>query len=282
MDILGSGDIEAATKNSLLSLGGNGGGGGSSSAGTVDVTNKGEGGGADGTRRPVIASGAGRTKAGSESTLETWQLELIERVKVAMDDPSFSCSQRVKFEEICEGAAEPMGMAGATPEDVLKVACSKYTLGRTLALDAMRERELSLSQLQKSGVERLNLGSPFKEKTNYATVYVFSDRAAANRMVDMWANVIGIGAQLCGAYRKKINEHDFGDRRFLRLMISGEGGWQSAAKYGTGLINPPTEERAKKPRQKYGRVANDGPAWLVPAGLVLAGGGALKTVTWET
>lgn len=59
---LQSGDIEAATKNSLLSLGGNGGGGGSSSVGTVDVTNKGEGGGADGTRRSVIASGAGRTE----------------------------------------------------------------------------------------------------------------------------------------------------------------------------------------------------------------------------
>lgn len=112
-----------------------------------------------------------------------------------MDDPSFSRGQRVKLEEISEGAAEPMGMAGATPEDVLKVACSKYTLGRTLALDAMRERELSLSQLQKGGVERLNLGSPFNGKTKYATVYVFSDRAAANRMVDMWANVIGVGAR---------------------------------------------------------------------------------------
>ena len=59
---LQTGDIEAATRNSLLSLGGNGGGGGSSSAGAVDVTNEGEGGGADGARRPVIAIGAGRTE----------------------------------------------------------------------------------------------------------------------------------------------------------------------------------------------------------------------------
>lgn len=200
-----------------------------------------------------------------------------------MADPSFSCSQRGKFEEIAEGAAEHMGMAGATPEDVLKAACREYTLWRILVLDKMRGGELTDKDLLEGGMERLDLDNrPLKGKANYATVYGFSDRAAANRMVDMWANVIGVGAQLCGAYRKKINEHDFGDRRFLRLVISGEGGWQSAAKYGKQLINPPTEERAKKPRQKNGRVVNDGPAWLVPAGLVLAGGGALKTVTWET
>ncbi|CAM9607455.1 unnamed protein product, partial [Pylaiella littoralis] len=87
--------------------------------------------------------------------------------------------------------------------------------------------------------------------------------------------------QLCGAVRLKIDGHDWAAGP-LRLVMSGEGLFASAAKYGKGLLNPPTEERARLPRQKNGRVANDGPAWLVPAGLVLAGDGALQAVTWET
>lgn len=56
-----TGDTEAATRNSLLSLGGNG-GGGSSSTGAVDVINNNEGSDADGARRPAIGSGARRTE----------------------------------------------------------------------------------------------------------------------------------------------------------------------------------------------------------------------------
>lgn len=56
-----TGDTEAATCSSLLSLGGNG-GGGSSSTGAVDVINNNEGSDADGARRPAIGSGARRSE----------------------------------------------------------------------------------------------------------------------------------------------------------------------------------------------------------------------------
>eukprot|EP00903_Cladosiphon_okamuranus_P011822 g11109.t1 len=93
---------------------------------------------------------------------------------------------------------------------------------------------------------------------------------------------MGVGASLCGALRAKINEHDWNNGEQLRLGISGEGLPASARKYAKGLQNPPTPARARQPRQVNGRVANDGPAWLVPAGLVLAGEGATDTVGTET
>ncbi|CAB1107883.1 unnamed protein product [Ectocarpus sp. CCAP 1310/34] len=130
-------------------------------------------------------------------------------------------------------------------------------------------------------MERLDITRRFKGRCNYFNVYRWSDKAAALRMVGAWGSEMGVGVQLCGAVRAKINGHDW-TAGPLRLVMSGEGLLDSAAKYDKGLLNPPTEERARLPRQENGRVANDGRAWLVPAGLVLAGDGTLQIVTWET
>lgn len=71
---LQTGDIEAATRNSLLSLDGNGGGGGSSSPDVVDLADEGQGRGADGARRPVVASGAGRNEV---SLIDYWSCRYV-------------------------------------------------------------------------------------------------------------------------------------------------------------------------------------------------------------
>ncbi|CAB1104263.1 unnamed protein product [Ectocarpus sp. CCAP 1310/34] len=91
----------------------------------------------------------------------------------------------------------------------------------------------------------------------------------------------GVGSALCGSVRAKVNRHDWGSGA-LRLLISGEGLSASAHKYARGLQQPPTAVRAREPRQVNGRVANDGPAWNVPAGLVLVGVDAINEVGTET
>lgn len=224
-------------------------------------------------------------KAVSETRLNPHQHEVFDRVKANMADSSFS-SHRVKLRDIAQATAEDMGMrAGVTFDNVLETAYGEYTVGRVLALDRMRHMKLTDVELRCGGVERLDITRAFEGGANYATVYQWSDKAAALRTVCAWRNkmVRPVGAQLRGAIKKRIEDHEWGDGSPLRMVMSGEGQFPSAAtKYAKGLLNPPTEERAKHPRQAKRRVANDGPAWLIPAGLVLAGDGALQTVTWET
>ncbi|CAB1108827.1 unnamed protein product [Ectocarpus sp. CCAP 1310/34] len=238
-------DIEAATRNSLLSLGGKGGGcGGSSRPDVVDLTNRSQGGGADGARR---AGGRERGGKVAHAPLEPHQAELFERVKAAVDHPSFA-SNRAKLADIAREAATAKGIGGeASTDDVLREACREYDLHRV----------------------------------NYVHAHEFHSQETTIGMTRKWESEMGVGSAFCGSVRAKVNRHEW-DNGALRLLISGERLSASALKYTKGLQKPPIAARARRPHQLNGRVANDGPAWNVPAGLVLVGADAIDTVGSET
>ena len=116
-------------------------------------------------------------------------------------------------------------------------------------------------------------GKDYGGGVNYVHVYAFRFKDSTLAMVEVWESEMGVGSGLCGAVRAKVRKHEW-DTGALRLLISGEGLPASAYKYTTGLQHPPTAGRARQPRQANRRVVNDGPAWNVPAGLVLVGGDA--------
>ncbi|CAM9976756.1 unnamed protein product [Ectocarpus sp. 12 AP-2014] len=132
--------------------------------------------------------------------------------------------------------------------------------------------------MREAGIEVFDLRKRYKGAINYCHIYALSNKRAALDMVHMWQTEMGVGAQLCGAVRNKIERHDWSSGVAQRLLISGEGLPRSADKYTRMLLNPPTAARAKQPRQVNGRVANDGPAWNVAAGMALVGGCAPRTV----
>lgn len=203
-------------------------------------------------------------------------------MKAGMAHNSF-VSNRGKLGEIAREAAKARGMGDETStDDVLREACGEYRPQQVLALDRLRERPLTPTEMRESGIEKFVHGKHYEGQMNYMNYYVFRSKKAALDMIRKWGSDMGVGASLCGALRAKVNRHDWDSGEPLRLGISGEGLPASTHKYANGLQKPPTEARARKPRQVNGRVANDGPAWNVPAGLVLAGAGAISTVRTET
>lgn len=201
-------------------------------------------------------------------------------MKASIASSSFSADQLVKLEEIADKTVESTDMsAGVTLDDAVKTACSEYTLGLVLAPDWMTEKEPTPAQLVTGGLEMFCPSKNYRGEVNYVTVYEVQDESAASSMVDKWRTEMNVGTRLCGSVQAKIDRHAWAHDKPLRLLISGEGLSQSAAKYTKGLLNPPTKERAAKPRQKNGRVANDGPFWTIPAGLVLADVVAVEAAT---
>eukprot|EP00903_Cladosiphon_okamuranus_P006045 g5962.t1 len=245
-------------------------------------------------RTPASSSSNGKRKLASldpinkgpavdHVRLEPHQAGVFERMKAGMAHPSFAGS-RAKLGEIAREAAKARGMGDeASTDDVLRQGCGEYRPQQVLALDVLRGRPLTDEEMLQSGIEKFELRKDNGVKeVNYMNFYAFRSKQAALDMIDKWQFEMGVGTNLCGALRAKVNEHDWDSREPLRLGISGEGLPASAHKYAKGLQNPPTPARARQPRQVNGRVANDGPAWNVPAGLVLAGAGAIDTVETET
>lgn len=199
----------------------------------------------------------------------------------AMGDPTFA-SNRAKMGEIAREVAKAKGMGGdASIYDVLREACGEYGLHQLLALDQLRKRPLTDNEMEKGGIEVFDQGKDYAGQVNYVHAYEFWCKETTLAMVEAWKSEMGVGSALCGSVRAKVNRHEWGNGA-LRLLISGEGLSASAHKYARGLQQPPTAVRARQPRQVNGRVANDGPAWNVPAGLVLVGGDAIDRVGTET
>eukprot|EP00903_Cladosiphon_okamuranus_P012919 g12062.t1 len=215
--------------------------------------------------------------------LKPHQAGVFERMKAGMAHPSFA-SSRAKLGEIAREAAKARDMGDETStEDVLREACGEYHPQQVLALDQLPGGALTPTEMLESGVEMFDRRKDYGVKeVNYMHFYVCRSKQPALDMIGKWESQMGVGASLCGSLRAKVNGHDWDNSEPLRLGISGEGLSASAHKYAKGLQNPPTPARARQPRQVNGRVANDGPAWLVPAGLVLAGEGAIDTVGTET
>lgn len=205
-------------------------------------------------------------------------------MKAGMDHTSFA-SNRDKLRDIAREAAKAKGMGDEmSTDDVLREACREYNPQLVLALNQLRERPLTAAEMLESGIDKFDRHKDYDvEQVNYMNYYVFRSKKAALDMIDKWQFEMGVGAGLCGVVRAKVNRHDW-DSGPLRIAISGEGLPASAHKYAKGLQKPPTEARAREPRKVNGRgrVANDGPAWNVPAGLVLAGAKAIDTVGTET
>lgn len=198
-----------------------------------------------------------------------------------MDDPNFA-SNSAKMGEIAREVANAKGMGGdASTSDVLRDACGEYGLRRVLALDQLRKRPLTESEMREGEIEVFNRKKDCGGPVNYVHVYVFRCKETTLAMVEAWWSKMDVGSGLCGCVRAKVNRHDWGSGA-LRLLISGEGLSASAHKYDRGLQHPRTADRARKPHKMNGYVANDGPAWNVPAGLVLVGADAIDKVATET
>ena len=199
----------------------------------------------------------------------------------AMDDPTVA-SNRAKMWEIAREVDKAKGMGGdASTNHVLRKACGEYGLRRSLALDQLSKRPLTDDEMKKGGIEVFGEKKDYGGPVNYVHAYVFRCKKTTLAMVKAWESEMGVGSSLCGSVRAKVDRHQW-DNGALRLLISGEGLPASAHKYARGLQRPPAAVRAREPRQVNGRVANDGPAWNIPAGLVLAGAEAIDTVGSET
>ncbi|CAN0173307.1 unnamed protein product, partial [Ectocarpus sp. 13 AM-2016] len=210
------------------------------------------------------------------------QAKLFETVKTSVAHPSFSAN-RAKLEEIAQKHTKETGMrVGVSTEDVILEACREYSLGTMFALRQLSQRRLTNLERREAGIEVFDRRKTYGDAFNYCNIYAFSNERATLDMVDRWQTEMGVGTQLCGAVRSKIERHDWSGGVALRLLISGEGLPPAAGKYASTLLNPPTAARAKQPRLVNGRVGNDGPAWNVAAGMALVGGGALGTVGTET
>lgn len=217
---------------------------------------------------------------------------VFDRVKKSMDSISFSKDQHDQLQKIAYQAVESTDMsAGVAFDGIVKNACSEYTLALVLALGQMTGKELTPTELNNGGLEMFCPSKNYGGEVNYVTVYQFHDEGAVRSMVGKWKTEMNVGTKLCGSVLAKIARHAWAPDHPLRLLISGEGLPAAAAKYKRGLLNPPTKESAAKPRQTNGRVANDGPFWTIPAGLVLADEGAgeaatrtvvAKTYVWRT
>ncbi|CAN0570301.1 unnamed protein product, partial [Ectocarpus sp. 12 AP-2014] len=217
----------------------------------------------------------------AHAPLEPHQTVVFERMTQAMDDPKFS-SNRAKMWEIAREVDKAKGMGGdASTNDVLRKACGEYGLQRSLALGQLSKRPLTDDEMKKGGIEVFDEKKDYGGPVNYVHAYVFRCKKTTLAMVQAWESEMGVGSSLCGSVRAKVNRNKW-DNGALRLLISGEGLPASAHKYARGLQWPPAAVRAREPRQVNGRVANDGPAWNVPAGLVLVGADATKKVGTET
>ncbi|CAM9984008.1 unnamed protein product [Pylaiella littoralis] len=217
----------------------------------------------------------------AHARLEPHQTVLFGMTTKAMGDPTFA-SNRAKIGEIAREVAKAKGMGGdASINDALPEACGEYGLHKVFALDLLRKRPLTDNEMRKGGIEVFDEKKDYGGPVNYVHAYVFRCKKTTLAMVKAWESEMGVGSSLCGSVRAKVDRHQW-DNGALRLLISGEGLPASAHKYARGLQRPPAAVRAREPRQVNGRVANDGPAWNIPAGLVLAGAEAIDTVGSET
>lgn len=151
------------------------------------------------------------------------QAKLFEMVKTFVAHPSFSAN-RAKLEEIAQKHAKETCMrVGVSTEDVILEACREYSLGTMLALRQLSQRRLTNLERREAGIEVFDRRKTYGGAFNYCNIYAFSNERATLDMVDRWQTEMGVGAQLCGAVRSKIERHDWSGGVALRLLISGEG-----------------------------------------------------------
>ena len=153
---------------------------------------------------------------------------------------------------------------------VLRGECVEYTDVKLGALDALLQNSPTNKQLREAGIDRLDDRTGFADQANYITVY------------ELTVDEMGVRRQTVGAFRAKVERHDWGCGRPLRLGMSGEGLLASARKYRNWMANPPNAERARAGRQTNGRVASDGFFFNLPAAATLVGDGCLQTINVET
>ena len=88
-------------------------------------------------------------------------------MKAAMAHRSFA-SNRAKLREIAREAAKARGMGDETStDDVLREACGGYHPQQVLALDQLRERPLTPTEMLESGIEKFDPRKGYGEQATY-------------------------------------------------------------------------------------------------------------------
>lgn len=115
-------------------------------------------------------------------------------MKAGMAHSTFAAN-RDKLGEIAREAAKARGMGDETStDDVLREACGEYHPQQVLALDRLRERPLTPTEMLESGIEKFVHGKHYEGQMNYMHFYLFRSKKAALDMIGKWESDMGVGA----------------------------------------------------------------------------------------